>query len=113
MCTCPSAATRGAPASWTAADVMGGVSLVLPETAVQSFGKVEKQRNAGVPGWDAERLIGIMNAQQLTAAMESGRPSDAISSFLDVGIVHAQRDHPSPLVGCTSKEETRASRCIP
>jgi CIC family chloride channel protein len=96
----PSAATRVAPASWTAADVMGSkVNLVPGETAVQSLWEASSSNGApaflvGTP----ERLVGIVNAQQLAAAMESGRSSDPISSLLDAEIVHTHPDHPSQTV---------------
>jgi CBS domain-containing protein len=48
----------------------------------------------GTPG----RLEGIVSAQQLTAALESGRPSAPIGSLLDTEIVHAHPDHPSETV---------------
>ena len=96
----PSAATRVAPASWTAADVMGSdVNLVPGETAVQSLWEASRSNSApaflvGTP----ERLVGIVNAQQLAAAMESGRSSDPIGSLLDAEIVHTHPDHPSETV---------------
>jgi CIC family chloride channel protein len=96
----PSAATRVAPASWTAADVMGSdVSLVSPDASVQDVW--------GRPGRDAtpvflvgtpQRLLGTVRARQLTAAMESGRPSDSIETLLDTEMVHAHPDHPSETV---------------
>ena len=45
-----------------------------------------------------ERLVGMVSAQQLAAAVESGRLSDAVGSLLDDEIVHAHPDHPSETV---------------
>ena len=96
----PSAATRVAPASWTAADVMGSdVSLIPPETTVQDIWNASRTDGAsafliGTPG----RLVGILNARQLAAAVESGHLSDPVGSLLDPDMVHAHPDHPSETV---------------
>lgn len=96
----PSAATRVPPASWTAADVMGSeVNVVPPETSVQNLWEMSARDGTsaflvGTP----ERLVGIVNSQQLAEAMESGRPSDPIETLIDPGIVHAHPDHPSETV---------------
>jgi CIC family chloride channel protein len=96
----PSAATRIAPTSWTAADVMGSeVSLVPPNTSVQRLW--ETSRSDGTPAFlvgTPERLVGMVNAQQVAAAIESGRLSDPIASLLDPELVHAHLDHPSETV---------------
>jgi CIC family chloride channel protein len=96
----PSPATRIAAASWTAADVMGSeVSLILPETTVQDTWDVS--RRDGAPAFligTRERLVGMVSAQQLAAAVESGRLSDPVGSLLDDEIVHAHPDHPSETV---------------
>ena len=75
------------------------VNLVPGETAVQSLWEASRSNRApaflvGTP----ERLVGILNAQQLAAAMESGRSSDPIGSLLDAEIVHTHPDHPSEMV---------------
>ena len=88
------------PASWTAADVMGSeVSLIPPETTVQTMW--ETSRRDGAPAFligTPERLVGMVNAQQLAAAVESGHLSDPVGSLLDHEIVHAHPDHPSEIV---------------
>jgi CIC family chloride channel protein len=96
----PSAATRVAPTSWTAADVMGsGMNFVSPGTSVQNLWET-----SGANGTSAflvgtpERLVGLVTAQQLVAAMESGRCSNPIDSLLDLEIVHAHPDHRSETV---------------
>ena len=96
----PSAATRVAPASWTAADVMGSdVSLIPPATTVQDIWNASRTDGApafliGTPG----RLVGMLNARQLAAAVESGHLSDPVGSLLDPDMVHAHPDHPSETV---------------
>jgi CIC family chloride channel protein len=96
----PSAATRVAPASWTAADVMGAVvNLVSPDETVQQVWETSGRNGTpallvGTP----ERLVGIVSAQQLAAAMESGRPSEPIGTLLGAEVVHAHLDHPSETV---------------
>ena len=96
----PSPATRMTPASWTAADVMGSeVSLVSPETSVQNLWDTSQRNDApaflvGTPG----RLVGMVNAQQLAVAVESGRVSDPIDSLLEPQTVHAHPDHSSETV---------------
>jgi CIC family chloride channel protein len=96
----PSAATRLAPVSWTAADVMGSeVNLVPAETSVQSLWETSGTNGpttflVGTP----ERVVGMLNAQRLVAAMKSGQSSDPIGSLLDQQMVHAHLDHPSETV---------------
>jgi CIC family chloride channel protein len=96
----PSAATRLAPVSWTAADVMGSeVNMVPAETSVQSLWETSGRKGpttflVGTP----ERVVGIVNAERLVAAMESGRSSDPIGSLLEQQMVHAHPDHPSETV---------------
>jgi CIC family chloride channel protein len=96
----PSAATRVAAASWTAADVMDSdVNMVAPDTMVQQVwetpGRIETPAFlVGTPG----RLVGIVSAKQLAAAMGSGRTSDPIKSLLDAEMVHAHPDHSSETV---------------
>jgi CIC family chloride channel protein len=96
----PSPTTRVAPASWTASDVMGSdVSLIPPETTVQDIWKASRTGESpafliGTPG----RLVGMLNAQQLAAAVESGHLSDPVGSLLDPDMVHAHPDHPSETV---------------
>ena len=96
----PSPATRITPASWTAADVMGSeVSLIPPETTVQTIWDTSLRDAApafliGTP----ERLAGMVNAEQLAAAVESGHLSDPVGSLLTPEIVHAHPDHPSETV---------------
>jgi CIC family chloride channel protein len=96
----PSPATRIAPASWTAADVMGSdVSLIPPETPVQDVW--DASRSEGVSAFligTSGRLAGMLSAQQLAAAVESGHLSDPVRSLLDPDIVHAHPDHPSETV---------------
>jgi chloride channel protein, CIC family len=96
----PSPATRITSASWTAADVMGSeVSLIPPETRVQTIW--DTSRRNGAPAFligTPERLVGMVNAQQLAAAVESGHQSDPVGSLLDHEIVHAHPDHPSETV---------------
>ena len=96
----PSPATRIAPASWTAADVMGSdVSLIPPETPVRDIW--DASRSDGVPAFligTSGRLVGMLNAQQLAAAVESGHLSDPVRSLLDPDMVHAHPDHPSETV---------------
>ena len=48
----------------------------------------------GTPG----RLVGMLNARQLAAAVESGHLSDPVGSLLDPDMVHAHPDHPSETV---------------
>jgi CIC family chloride channel protein len=92
----PSAATRAAPPSWTAADVMSSETNLVPsETSVQSLWETSGRNGTttflvGTP----ERLVGMLSAQRLVAAMESGRSSDPIGSVLDPEMVHAHPDHP-------------------
>jgi len=96
----PSPTTRLTPASWTAADVMGSeVSLVPPDTSVGSLWDLSRRHGApafliGTP----ERLVGMVNGQELVAAVESGRLSEPVGSLLDPLIVHAHPDHPSETV---------------
>jgi CIC family chloride channel protein len=96
----PSAATRFAPVSWTAADVMGSeVNMVPAETSVQSLWETSGRNGpttflVGTP----ERVVGMLNAQRLVAAMKSGQSSDPIGSLLDQQMVHAHPDHPSETV---------------
>jgi CIC family chloride channel protein len=96
----PSAATRLAAVSWTAADVMGSeVNMVPAETSVQSLWETSGRKGpttflVGTP----ERVVGIVNAERLVAAMESGRSSDPIGSLLEQQMVHAHPDHPSETV---------------
>jgi chloride channel protein, CIC family len=96
----PSTASRLTPASWTAADVMGpAVSLVPPDTSVQNVWDISRANGApaflvGTP----ERLDGMVNVQQLVAAVESGRLSDQVCSLLAPRMVHAHPDHPSETV---------------
>jgi CIC family chloride channel protein len=96
----PSPATRIAPASWTAADVMSSdVSLIPPETPVQDVW--DASRSDGVPTFligTSGRLVGMLTAQQLAAAVESGHLSDPVRSLLDPDMVHAHPDHPSETV---------------
>ena len=96
----PSAATRVAPASWTAADVMGSaVKLVSPDETVQQVWETSGRH--GTPAFlvgTPEQLLGIVSAQQLAAAMESGRPSEPIGTLLGAEMVHAHLDHPSETV---------------
>ena len=75
------------------------VSLVSPETSVQDLWNTSQRNDApafliGTPG----RLVGMVNTQQLAAAVESGRVSDPIGSLLEPEIVHAHPDHPSETV---------------
>jgi chloride channel protein, CIC family len=96
----PSPATRIAPASWTAADVMGSdVSLIPPGTTAQDLWDASRRDSAaafliGTP----ERLVGIVSARQLAAAVESGHQSDPVGSLLGDAIVHAHPDHTSETV---------------
>jgi CIC family chloride channel protein len=96
----PSAATRVAPASWTAADVMdSAVNLVSPDETVQQVWETSGRH--GTPAFlvgTPEQLLGIVSAQQLAAAMESGRPSEPIGTLLGAEMVHAHLDHPSETV---------------
>jgi CIC family chloride channel protein len=96
----PSPTTRIAPASWTAGDVMGSeLSMVAPDASVQSLW--ETSHGNGVPAFligTPDRLIGIVHAERLTTAIQSGHVSDPVSSLLDSEIVHAHPDHPSELV---------------
>jgi CIC family chloride channel protein len=96
----PSVATRVARASWTAADVMDAdVNLISPDTSAQSLWDLSARNGTaaflvGTP----ERLVGILSAQQLATALETGRPSTPIGSLLDTEIVHVHPDHPSETV---------------
>jgi CIC family chloride channel protein len=96
----PSAATRVAPASWTAADVMdSAVNVVSPDETVQQVWETSGRH--GTPAFlvgTPEQLLGIVSAQQLAAAMESGRPSEPIGTLLGAEMVHAHLDHPSETV---------------
>jgi CIC family chloride channel protein len=96
----PSAAMRAAPASWTAADVMDSdVTLVPPEMSVQDLWQSDWNGTSAFLVGTPERLVGIVSAQQLAGAMESGRRSDRIGSLIDDSrIVHAHPDHPSETV---------------
>ena len=61
----------------------------------------DASRTDGAPAFligTPERLVGIVNAQQLAAAVESGHLSDPVGSLLDHEIVHAHPDHPSETV---------------
>ena len=80
----PSPATRMTPVSWTAADVMGSEVNLISPGHVQSVWDTS-QRN-GVPAFligTPGRLVGMVNAQQLGVAVESGRLSDPIGSLLE------------------------------
>jgi CIC family chloride channel protein len=96
----PSPAARITPASWTAADIMGSdVSLIAPETPVQSLWDTSRSggRQAFLIG-TAQRLVGVVSAQQLASAVESGRLSDPVGVLLAPKMVHAHPDHPSETV---------------
>jgi chloride channel protein, CIC family len=96
----PSPTTRIASTSWTAAEVMGSdVTLVPSDTSVQSLWNTSRENRPpafliGTP----ERLVGMVNAQQLAAAIESGRLADPVGSLHDVQVVHVHPDHPSETV---------------
>jgi CIC family chloride channel protein len=96
----PSPAARLTPASWTAADIMGSdVSLIAPETPVQSLW--DMSRTDGGQAFligTAQRLAGVVSAQQLASAVESGRLSDPVNVLLAPRMVHAHPDHPSDTV---------------
>jgi chloride channel protein, CIC family len=96
----PSGATRVSAASWTAADVMGSAASMVPvETSVQSLWETSGRSGpttflVGTP----ERVVGVVNAQRLAAAVESGRSSDPIGALLEQQMVHAHPDHSSETV---------------
>jgi CIC family chloride channel protein len=96
----PSPAARITPASWTAADIMGSdVSLIAPETSVQSLW--ETTRSGSAPVFligTARRLLGVVSTQQLASAVEAGRVSDPVGALLARETVHAHPDHPSETV---------------
>jgi CIC family chloride channel protein len=96
----PSPTTRMAVTSWTASDVMEShVTLIPPETTVQNIWE-SSQRN-GAPAFligTHKQLEGVVNAQQLAAAVESGHLSDPVGSLLTRDTVHAHPDHPSETV---------------
>jgi CIC family chloride channel protein len=96
----PSPAARITPASWTAADIMGSdVSLIAPETPVQSLW--DTSRSGGGQAFligTAQRLVGVVSAQQLASAVKSGHLSDPVGVLLTPKMVHAHPDHPSETV---------------
>jgi CBS domain-containing protein len=75
------------------------VSLIAPETPVQSLW--DTSRSDGEQAYligTAQRLVGVVSAQQLASAVESGRLSDPVSALLAPKMVHAHPDHPSETV---------------
>ena len=95
----PSAATRVASSGWTAMDVMGAASFVPPESPLGALCEAPEQNQTSV--WlvgTSERLLGVVNAEQLAAAIQDGRLSDPISSLLGPAVVHAHPDHSSDTV---------------
>jgi CIC family chloride channel protein len=93
----PSPAARVTPASWTAADIMGSdVSLIAPDTSVQSLW--DASRSGGGQAFligTAQRLLGVVSAQQLASAAESGRSSDrSVLSLRPRWSTHTRIIHP-------------------
>ena len=73
--------------------------MVPPDASVQSLW--DASHGNGAPAFligTPDRLIGIVHAERLATAIQSGQLSDPVSSLLDSEIVHAHPDHPSELV---------------
>jgi CIC family chloride channel protein len=96
----PSPATRSPSALWTAADVMTtDVEFVSASESVRQVWDRGRADGAGLYlVGSAEQLIGVVSAERLTKAIESGRETEAITGVVEQTFVHAHPDHPSDVV---------------
>ena len=77
---------------------LGGEPDSSRNNCADHLGYLAEGRRAGVLDRHTGAIVGLVNAQQLAAAVESGHLSDPVASLLDHEIVHAHPDHPSETV---------------
>jgi CIC family chloride channel protein len=96
----PAPAVRLAPTRWTAADVMSSdVTIVPPDVSVQ--GVWETFHHGGAHGYVIglpDRLVGVISADRLATARQSGRLLEPVGSLVEGAAVHAHPDHPADVV---------------
>ena len=95
----PSAATRDAPRTLTAGDVMHASDGFVP--ADQTVDQVAATLAAAAPALlvgTPQQLKGVVRRSRLDEAINSGRLSDPIGSLVDDPVVHAHPDHPLDVV---------------
>ena len=96
----PSPAIHRDQARWSAADVMSAeLTCLAGDVSVQHAW--DASRGGGQPAFlvgTPEHLLGVVSAERLASALESGGRAEPLSTLVEVRVIHGHPDHPSDVV---------------